>query len=129
MAAPSNQANPEICSASPVNMRSCWEDAHLLVAWIMCLQDMGRNGYSAPRALVERPVGLIRQHQQQQDQRQPPAAGDQPSAKELQLVGVQVGCVLGKAGENITQIRKVGLQLLSCCYVPAFDNIWLFVML
>lgn len=27
--------------------------------------------------------------------------------KELRLVGVQVGCVLGKSGENIGQIRKV----------------------
>lgn len=38
-----------------------------------------------------------------------PAAAEQGVSKELRLVGVQVGCVLGKAGENITQIRKVGL--------------------
>ena len=35
--------------------------------------------------------------------------GNEPGklAKELRLVGVQVGCVLGKSGENIGQIRKV----------------------
>lgn len=32
--------------------------------------------------------------------------------KELRLVGVQVGCVLGKSGENIGQIRKVPCLLL-----------------
>lgn len=35
------------------------------------------------------------------------ALPDQTQSRELRLVGVQVGCVLGKAGENITQIRKV----------------------
>lgn len=35
------------------------------------------------------------------------AVPDQTQSRELRLVGVQVGCVLGKAGENITQIRKV----------------------
>jgi hypothetical protein len=32
---------------------------------------------------------------------------EQGSSKELRLAGAQVGCVLGKAGENIMQIRKV----------------------
>ena len=27
--------------------------------------------------------------------------------KDVRLIGVQVGCVIGKSGENINQIRKV----------------------
>ena len=35
--------------------------------------------------------------------------------KELRLVGVQVGCVLGKSGENIGQIRKVPCSTTHFC--------------
>lgn len=49
--------------------------------------------------------------QQEHSSRFKPAPGlcSEPGklVKELRLVGVQVGCVLGKSGENIGQIRKV----------------------
>ena len=45
-----------------------------------------------------------------------PAAGLEPGklVKDLRLVGAQVGCVLGKSGENIGQIRKVLSPCLAC---------------
>ncbi len=49
----------------------------------------------------------------QQVTQQVVTAPDPTQSCELRLVGVQVGCVLGKAGENITQIRKVCLILSS----------------
>ncbi len=58
---------------------------------------MGRGG------LDRWPPPLVMQQLSQQGGAPP----DQVQSRELRLVGVQVGCVLGKAGENITQIRKV----------------------
>lgn len=45
-----------------------------------------------------------------------PAVGLEPGklVKDLRLVGAQVGCVLGKSGENIGQIRKVLPPSLPC---------------
>ena len=61
------------------------------------LQCMGRGG-------LDRGPPLLVMQQLSQQGGAPP---DQAQSRELRLVGVQVGCVLGKAGENITQIRKV----------------------
>ena len=46
---------------------------------------------------------------QEQSSRFNPATGLEPGklVKEVRLIGVQVGCVIGKSGENINQIRKV----------------------
>ncbi|CAL8468952.1 g8493 [Coccomyxa elongata] len=60
-------------------------------------QCMGRGG------LDRGPPPLAMQQLSQQGGAPP----DQVQSRELRLVGVQVGCVLGKAGENITQIRKI----------------------
>ncbi len=51
-----------------------------------------------------------------------PATGLEPGklVKDLRLVGVQVGCVLGKSGENIGQIRKVPPP---CLLSPASENV------
>jgi hypothetical protein len=48
----------------------------------------------------------------------PHASGDRTEERELRLVGVQVGCVLGKAGENISQIRKARAPY-ACTRSPA----------
>ncbi len=70
----------------------------------LCMQELVRGSYG-PRMLAERPLGPNQQQQQQgQGQERQP---EQAASRELRLVGSQVGCVLGKAGENITQIRKV----------------------
>ena len=46
---------------------------------------------------------------QEQSSRFKPATVLEPGKlmKDVRLIGVQVGCVIGKSGENINQIRKV----------------------